>query len=289
MPGDPATAAASRILISPDPQGGFYRHNGLLALYRPVNTSADYWTSHWQDEERRKRLLKAAESDGLAPYAALVQRYVPRHLPVLEAGCGLGQVVAALVARGYDARGVEYDADTVAFVNREFPELKVTQGDVKALGEIPDASLGCYMSLGVLEHFEEGPVGALHEVQRILHADGVGLISVPFLNPAREAFLRQAPASPPPGENPVQFYQYYFSVRDFKERLSEAGLELIDTRPLFVAPHLLREHPGFLSFWRSPLCRQRMRPTIRRAIEQLPVPAKRRYAHMMMYVCRRRR
>lgn len=234
---------------------------------------------------RRAKLIAQGQSGDLGEYDPLVQRYAARDLPILEAGCGLSQVVAALVRRGFTVTGVDYDREVVRFVNQSFPDLDVRFGDVTAL-EIEDATIGLYMSLGVVEHFPEGPSGALREARRVLHPRGFALISVPYLNRARRAYLDYAGRVRIPEQPGVQFYQYYFSAEEFESLLNAAQLSVVERTPLFVEPHLLREHPAFVRYWRSPLCRHRMREPIRRVLRRAPRWMLERYGHMMMYVCR---
>jgi SAM-dependent methyltransferase len=273
------------LLLCPDPPGEFRRYRNRLALFRPIRNGSEYWRQHWADPARRAKLLARGESGDLGEYEPLVERYASRELPILEAGCGLAQVVAALTRRGFSVAGVDYDREVVRFVNDSFPALDVRFGDVTAL-DIPDASIGLYMSLGVVEHFADGPSAALREAGRVLHPRGHALISVPYLNRARRAYLEATGRVEVPDQPGYQFYQYYFSPEEFEALLNDAGLGVIDRTPLFVEPHLLREHPLFVRYWRSPLCRHRMREPIRRALRNAPKWMLERYGHMMMYVCR---
>jgi SAM-dependent methyltransferase len=273
----------------PDPQGAYRRHHDRLAQFRPIANMQHYWKQHWENADRRQELIPQGQAGDLGEYAPLLHQYVPKDLPVLEAGCGLAQMVNALELNGHKTIGIDYEAETIAFVKREFPHLDVRVGNIKAL-EFPDGTFGCYLSLGVLEHFEELPKEALAEARRVLHPRGVALISVPFLNAARRAALHSLSANGDShamnGEAKLEFYQYYFSFEEFSAMLQQAGLQVIDYLPLAVDHYLTREHPVFQWYWRSPLCRFRMREPIRRRLRKGPNWLRARYAHQLMYVCR---
>jgi SAM-dependent methyltransferase len=71
--------------------------------------------------------------------------------PVLDAGCGRGEFLTLLREAGIDARGVDADADMVAFARGE--GLDVEQGDVVAyLKGLPDASLSGIFAAQLVEH-----------------------------------------------------------------------------------------------------------------------------------------
>lgn len=71
--------------------------------------------------------------------------------PVLDLGCGRGEFVALLGEAGIEARGVDADADMVAFARGE--GLDVEQADVvAALDALEDGSLGGVFAAQVLEH-----------------------------------------------------------------------------------------------------------------------------------------
>src|SRR5438874_5983548 len=71
--------------------------------------------------------------------------------PVLDLGCGRGEFLALLRDAGVEARGVDADADMVAFARGE--GLEVTQGDaLDHLSSLPDESLGGVFCAQLVEH-----------------------------------------------------------------------------------------------------------------------------------------
>jgi SAM-dependent methyltransferase len=82
------------------------------------------------------------------------RRYVDdlrEHGPVLDVGCGRGELVGLLREAGVDARGIDADADMVAFARGE--GLDVEQADAVAYLEgLADGSLGAVFMAQVVEH-----------------------------------------------------------------------------------------------------------------------------------------
>jgi SAM-dependent methyltransferase len=71
--------------------------------------------------------------------------------PVLDVGCGRGELLGLLRDAGIDASGIDADADMVAFARGE--RLAVEQADALAhLEALPDASLGGIFAGQVVEH-----------------------------------------------------------------------------------------------------------------------------------------
>jgi SAM-dependent methyltransferase len=77
------------------------------------------------------------------------------HQPVLDVGCGRGELLALLRDAGIDATGVDADADMAAFAQGE--GLAVTQADGLAhLESLPDGSLGAVVAAQLVEHLPPG-------------------------------------------------------------------------------------------------------------------------------------
>lgn len=194
-----------------------------LAYYRS-HANAAFWDTHW-NKYLSPEFYTAAKRGCLGWFEEPFTRYLLKQSRILEAGCGLGQHVLALRVRGYEAEGMEWGAETVKTVRALYPDLPIRVGDVTRL-EVPDSSYSGYISLGVVEHRQEGPELFLQESYRVLKYSGVALISVPYFNPlrclkARLGFYRGRPDS-------LEFYQYAFTEKEFITLLHEAGFKIID-------------------------------------------------------------
>lgn len=177
-----------------------------------------FWTSHWRRTDIEKT-LSASRSGYLGDYETAFVRHLPRAGQILEAGCGYGRYVLALHARGYDVTGVEFSEETVEASQKLASEIDVVCGDVQNL-TFPDGSFDAYISLGVLEHFVEGPERALSEAHRILSVGGVMICSVPYFNPYRRHVL---PGTSSNEWDPETFYQFAYREQDFRGTLEASG------------------------------------------------------------------
>jgi O-antigen chain-terminating methyltransferase len=119
------------------------------------------------------------------------QPYVERlrgHAPVLDLGCGRGELLELLRDAGIEARGVDADSDMVAYAAGE--GLDVAQADVHtALSELPDGSLGAVTALQVAEHLPPPELVELLRLARTKLRDG-GLLVLETINPVSPAALR---------------------------------------------------------------------------------------------------
>lgn len=242
---------------------------GRLVYYRSAADSG-FWDSHWQNYFSERIYRKAGR--GHLEYLKPVIHHLPRTGRILEAGCGMGQYVLALKARGFDAEGVDFGEETIAAVKRMRPDLPVRVGDVTRL-DVPDGYYCGYISLGVMEHRREGPEPFLCEAFRILEPGGVALISVPYFHPLRR--LKARMGLYPGGDRHLEFYQYAFQEQEFADLLMAAGFEIVDRTTYGSAKGIRDEIP-----WTRSVLRLR---GVHRLVER---PLK-RYGHMLLMVCRK--
>jgi SAM-dependent methyltransferase len=108
--------------------------------------------------------------------------------PVLDLGCGRGEFLQLLREAGIEARGVDADADMVAYARGE--GLDVEQADlVSALEALEDGSLGAIFAAQVVEHL---PPAALFRVLELAAAKlrPGGLFVAETINPLSPLALR---------------------------------------------------------------------------------------------------
>ena len=203
----------------------FSRCEGTRIAYYRRNFShgENFWDEHWQDnisKEYYRPYLKGYLGHGQVKNVFL--KFLPRHGLILEAGCGTARYVIALRARGYNCLGIDYAVNTIERVKNYFPGLPVESGNICQLN-FQNESVNAYISLGVMEHFREGPQKAIREASRILKKEGVMLISVPQVFNWRK--MRAQPEDAPLPEN-ASFYQYAYSAQEFRSHLSCAGFKI---------------------------------------------------------------
>ncbi len=213
---------------------------------------------HWKEDDIDS-LLRSCDTDEVLPF---VLKYLPTGGRVLESGCGLGRFVKYLQDRGWDMIGLEYSKPSLDLVHKTWPQLKVIQGDV-GLSPFREETFDGVISLGVVEHFVDGPDKPLKDIYRILKKNSIAIITVPCMNSVRmfkeliwwndlrDAFLyilRSIIKGRPsyqfefnrlrngykyivaPSIGP--FYEYHMSVERFAAEVRRVGFEIVEHQPL---------------------------------------------------------
>lgn len=266
----------------------------------------------WQAEQFHD-LLPSAGRDDVAPY---ILRHLDPRGPTLEAGCGLGRFVAFMEHNGFrDVCGLEVSEDAVAIVNRLAPHLDVRCGDVSSL-PFEDSSMRGIVSLGVVEHFREGPGPALREMARVMMPGATAIVTVPYLNLVRrvkrslrlDALGERVRGGRPAGggevvarsvaelggqEEPVDplrfvawpatgpFFEYRFTPREMRAELEAVGLSVAEVAPVDTISGMFYEF-GRLLVRSSP--QGRSATLGGRVVGRLLARAPWVHAHMLLFV-----
>ena len=233
-----------------------------------------------------------AEQIAYCPFQTIepvFRKYLPKPGRILEAGCGLGRWVFYLKGLGYDVSGIEYSQTAIAAVRSFDPAAPIAFGDVKKL-DFPDGHFQAMISLGVVEHFEEGPQQAIREAARVVAKGGILLISVPTINPLRALYVhpmldRRQNARRRRGQSYI-FSEYRFGKREFAPYLREAGLEILEIlSDDFNPPKNIGLYVDFGAF-QKPGSKWELNPRgamLEKALRAVSVGL---YAAGTMYVCR---
>jgi len=255
--------------------------DGRLVYYlRPADVS--FWEQHWREHFSPDVYLRA-EKGALGLLEDPLTRWLPKQGRILEAGCGIGQFVLALRARGYDAEGVEWAAETVEKVRSARPDLPVRVGDVRSL-EVPDGHYAAYVSLGVVEHQRDGPEPILREAWRVLDRGGIALISVPWFNPlrrlkARLGFYRGR-------REGLEFYQFALRKEELTRILASVGFRIVDLTGYSCMKGLRDEVPLLRWMLGMQHVGPRLDECMRVSLRHFP-PVAQRVAHMLLVVARK--
>ena len=201
-------------------------------IYKAVETA--------QDTESRGQCWigeSIAENIELCEYQTIgpmLLKYLPKDGKILESGCGLGRWVFFLRQRGFDILGIDLAPQAVDAAKAYDSSAPIFFDDVLH-SKYPNSHFDAAISLGVVEHFEEGPASALAELHRLLRDGGMLLISVPVQNLFRRLLT-----------NPLKdlyrmlrmrrgvtflFEEYRYTRKDFESCLKAAGFEIIEVVP----------------------------------------------------------
>jgi len=227
-------------------------------FYYDNNPQCNLWDNMWTTRTIEQEL----EACGIeSPPRELFLSYLPKEGKIIDAGCGFGKWVIYLTRRGYDIVGIDNNELAVAKLKAFDESLQMELGDILHI-HYPDSSFDAYISMGVVEHFEEGPVSALKEAYRVLKPNGLIFVSTPTVNVIRRLVrrpLRNAINAPPVSfaylrSNwskskrtailaaagnilPIRrgtyyhFAEYRYSKAELEDFLEQSGFEIIETVP----------------------------------------------------------
>lgn len=199
--------------------------NGKIAYYYD-QANANFWDIHWENVITRD-YYKGFEEGHLKEYP-FFEKHLRKQDFILEAGCGTARYVVALMAKGFkNIEGIDWGKQTINRVRTIYPDLPVKVGDATKVDVRNDYYDG-YISLGVVEHREEGPEPFLNEAHRILKPAGYAFISVPYINSLRN-FKRHLGFYGKVNNTNMVFYQYAYHKSEFQNLLESAGFEVIET------------------------------------------------------------
>jgi len=202
----------------------------------------------WVGESIAER-VNLCECQTITP---LFLKHLPKKGRILEAGCGLGRWLIYLTQKGYSIEGLELNQDAVKRVLEFDNTLKVRTGDIQSM-PYENNSFDAVMSLGVIEHFIDGPGRVLGEVHRILKPGGVIFVSVPYINLIRRCFhipyqalvvkIRRMQ-----GYN-MKFASYVYTVKEMNTFMKEAGFKTVRTAwDDFIYPKSLGLYTDWMRF-----------------------------------------
>lgn len=193
-----------------------------------LNNGHEQDALQWSDRSIEGELAAFEERS----LAKVFEKYMNGHTyRIIEAGCGLGAWCEWFKRRGHNVVGLEYFEDVVNEAKSLVPDSSVELGDVTNIN-YEDNSFDVYVSLGVVEHFENGPELALKEAYRVLKPDGIAFFTVPVLSPLRKVFT-----------HPVRslyflvkglahrrkfFWEYRYTKKEIHTFIENAGFEVLE-------------------------------------------------------------
>jgi SAM-dependent methyltransferase len=156
-------------------------------------------------------------------------KYLSKKGRILEAGCGLGAWLNKLNELGYPIEGIDIDEYCIAQLKNYKPSIQAKVGNILNTN-YGSNTFDAYISLGVVEHFEEGPHKPLLEANRILKPDGVLILTVPYNNYVRKIIyhpIRRFYLNKKSRHNTLHFAEYRYNREEILEFIQEAGFNIV--------------------------------------------------------------
>lgn len=201
-------------------------------VYHPA-THVDLLETHGQSWHNDT----VEESIRLCDYQTITQyfiKYLQKNDTILESGCGLGRWVFYLKRIGYNITGIDLASSAVEYAKKFDPTVSIMKDDVLHTS-FPDQYFDSVISLGVVEHFEEGPEMALREISRVMKNNGVLFISVPTQNFLRVAITNRLKEifwwyNKKKGVK-YKFEEYRYTKKEFTKLLIKGNFKPIEMVP----------------------------------------------------------
>jgi SAM-dependent methyltransferase len=199
-------------------------NNRLVYMGKSLVTQ-DFWDQYW----KKGRIETVFENP--PKYRLLLRitkKYLPLNAKILEGGCGMGSTVFALNKAGFNAYGVDFAQKTIHLIQKNWPHLKVSYGDVRSL-PFPDNFFDGYWSIGVIEHFYGGYEEIMNEMYRVIKPGGYLFLSFPAMTIMRKnkAEKNQYPPFDESKVNLDKFYQFALDPDDVRIIFEKRGFQVV--------------------------------------------------------------
>ncbi len=160
--------------------------------------------------------------------------HLPKQGVIVDAGCGTGKWLIHLQRLGYRVIGIELSHEASVIVKENQGDACILEADVRD-APLRSQSVDAVLSLGVVEHSEDGPLAALREARRILKPNGLLVLVVPYNNLLRRAvsnhLLTYVTWRRRRLHAELRFAEYRFSAREVRSFLKCAGFETVAVYP----------------------------------------------------------
>ena len=200
----------------------------MVYYYPEGQKNPSIWDNNLKENEIRA-LLDLRNGGQLGEWERVFLKYLDKESLILDAGCGAANLVQALNMKGYSCIGIDNSLYRLRTAKRYRCSLPIAAMDIRAFAFGPKAFGGC-ISLGVIEHFEDGLKPSLSEAWRILKPGGVFLASVPHFTPLRSRLAIKGKYKALKNFEEIQnkFYQFTFDKENLISAFSSLDWQVLD-------------------------------------------------------------
>jgi SAM-dependent methyltransferase len=241
-----------------------------------VSKMESRWDSAWKQIDINKLQAELHENENWS----VIKKYIAVPGPILEAGCGLAKWVKFFQDQGFDSYGMDFSKSAIETSLKRWPDLKLVCGDLRKM-DFGDGFFKGIVSLGAIEHDEDGPEKILREFSRVLASDGILYCTVPCFNYTKrmgvlaiqDGIVCNKTIRKLTGRNDdAKFFEYVWTPEEYRKILESAGFNVLDLIPMSPSSNL----------WGTPGSFKRKLMT--KIHKKIPWAA----AHMMAGVCKKR-
>ena len=160
---------------------------------------------------------------------AAIDKYVVNHKKnIIDLGTADGRMLQQIYEKYPESNciGIEYDSELVQFAYKNFPRLKILQGDIQII-DYPDNFYDVAIATAVIEHVPE-PAKVISEAKRILKPGGILILSAP--DPFWEHIATKV------GHLDAEKHNEIMNLKQLTNLIETGGFEVLEAYKFMLSP-----------------------------------------------------
>jgi len=218
----------------------YYHKQENRLVYVDEAATPEYWDKLWENHNRVN--LHKVRYSKWNFVIRKSRQYLAHGAKIIEGGSGTGIQVFKLHKAGFHVTGVDFSPRTITHLNKEYPEMKFTLGDVRDL-PLESDSFDAYWSFGVIEHFYHGYDEILSEMERVIKPGGYLFLAFPHMSRSRTKKAKRGvyPIWQPGEQGDNGFFQFALDENKVARQVKERGFEFLEQKRLSGQSGILDE------------------------------------------------